>query len=160
MISAAGEEIGWRGYMLTRLIDAGVKRPVLVSGLIWASWHVPMIVSGQYAAGPMPFLSAILFVGSIVSAGYVIARVRLESGSVWPAILLHGSWNALIQGSFDKFTVGGGASHTTSIWVGESGILVVAASALVALAIVWRPWHARRTPSDDEIFAELSIRNA
>jgi len=32
---AAGEEIGWRGYMLTRLIDAGVPRPVLVSGLIW-----------------------------------------------------------------------------------------------------------------------------
>ena len=24
---AAGEEIGWRGYMLTRLIDAGVPRP-------------------------------------------------------------------------------------------------------------------------------------
>jgi hypothetical protein len=31
----AGEEIGWRGYMLTRLIDAGVPRPVLASGLIW-----------------------------------------------------------------------------------------------------------------------------
>jgi uncharacterized protein len=35
-IFTAGEEIGWRGYMLTRLIDAGVPRPVLVSGLIWA----------------------------------------------------------------------------------------------------------------------------
>jgi hypothetical protein len=34
-LTAAGEEIGWRGYMLTRLIDAGVPRPVLVSGLIW-----------------------------------------------------------------------------------------------------------------------------
>ena len=34
-IFTAGEEIGWRGYMLTRLIDAGVPRPVLVSGLIW-----------------------------------------------------------------------------------------------------------------------------
>jgi CAAX protease family protein len=33
---AAGEEIGWRGYMLTRLIEAGVPRPVLVSGVIWA----------------------------------------------------------------------------------------------------------------------------
>ena len=34
-LTAAGEEIGWRGYMLTRLIDAGVPRPVLASGLIW-----------------------------------------------------------------------------------------------------------------------------
>jgi uncharacterized protein len=39
-LTAAGEEIGWRGYMLTRLIDAGVPRPVLASGLIWVLWHV------------------------------------------------------------------------------------------------------------------------
>lgn len=32
----AGEEIGWRGYMLTRLIDAGVPRPVLVGSILWA----------------------------------------------------------------------------------------------------------------------------
>src|SRR5262249_49942810 len=48
---AFGEEVGWRGYMLTRLITVGVPRPVFISGLIWAFWHVPMIVSGQYAAG-------------------------------------------------------------------------------------------------------------
>ena len=35
--TAAGEEIGWRGYMLTRLIDAGLPKPILVSGLIWVS---------------------------------------------------------------------------------------------------------------------------
>lgn len=35
--TAAGEEIGWRGFMLTRLIDAGVPNPILMSGLIWAS---------------------------------------------------------------------------------------------------------------------------
>jgi uncharacterized protein len=35
IILSSGEEIGWRGYMLTRLIDAGVPRPVLASGLIW-----------------------------------------------------------------------------------------------------------------------------
>ena len=29
---AAGEEIGWRGYMLIRLIDAGLPHPVLISG--------------------------------------------------------------------------------------------------------------------------------
>jgi membrane protease YdiL (CAAX protease family) len=31
LVLAAGEEIGWRGYMLTRLIDAGVPRPVFAS---------------------------------------------------------------------------------------------------------------------------------
>src|SRR5262249_595244 len=61
-VSAFGEELGWRGYMLTRLIVAGVPKPVLVSGLIWALWHVPLILSGQYAAGTHPGISALLFV--------------------------------------------------------------------------------------------------
>src|SRR3712207_7188827 len=47
LVLAAGEEIGWRGYMLTRLIDAGVPRPVFASGLIWALWHVPLVLGGD-----------------------------------------------------------------------------------------------------------------
>jgi uncharacterized protein len=57
----AGEEIGWRGYMLTRLIDAGVPHPVLASGLTWALGHIPPIVASIYAAGPYPALSAVLW---------------------------------------------------------------------------------------------------
>jgi membrane protease YdiL (CAAX protease family) len=59
-VSAAGEEIGWRGYMLTRMIDAGVpRRPILVSGVIWGLWHVPLILGGVlYADSPSPVLTA------------------------------------------------------------------------------------------------------
>ena len=39
LILVPGEEIGWRGYMLTRLIAAGVPNAVLVSGVIWGLWH-------------------------------------------------------------------------------------------------------------------------
>jgi membrane protease YdiL (CAAX protease family) len=152
-IAAEGEEIGWRGYMLTRLIDAGVPRPILVSGLIWASWHVPLIVSGQYAAGPHPALSAVLFVFCVTAAGYVAARVRLESGSVWPAVALHASWNALIQGTSDRFTRG------STIWTGESGILVVIVVVLFALAVVARPWPVRRSP-DEEPGSTISAKTA
>ena len=92
-ILVAGEEIGWRGYMLTRLIDAGVPRPVLASGVIWGLWHVPVVLAGGYAAGSSPALSAAVIMVSITSFGYVIARVRLETGSIWPAIVLHAAWN-------------------------------------------------------------------
>src|SRR5215204_3467293 len=95
-LSAAGEEIGWRGYMLTRLIDAGVPRPILVSGLIWALWHIPLILAGVYVAGTSPIVSALIFMVSATSFGFVIARMRLETGSIWPAIVLHGSWNSII----------------------------------------------------------------
>jgi membrane protease YdiL (CAAX protease family) len=131
LVVVSGEEIGWRGYMLTRLIDSGVPRPVFASGLIWALWHVPLVMAGVYAAGSSPLISAVLLVVGITAFGYVIARMRLETGSVWPAIVLHTAWNSIIIRGFDPATTGSGAM----LWVGESGILTTLA--LVVAAVVF-----------------------
>jgi membrane protease YdiL (CAAX protease family) len=135
MLSAAGEEIGWRGYMLPRLVTAGVPRPLLVSGLIWAAWHLPLILSGQYAAGPHPLVSAGIFIVDVVGIAVVIGVLRLRTGSVWPAIVFHACWNSVIQGPFDGSSTGPGATT----WVGESGVLVAAMSLVVAY-VVYRRW--------------------
>jgi len=140
LVLAAGEEIGWRGYMLTRLIDAGVPRPVLVGGLIWALWHVPLVLGGVYAAGPSPAFSAVLIVVSITSFGYVIGRLRLESGSVWAAVVLHAAWNRIIQQLFDPATTG------VTLWVGESGILTALTLILAALIFSRGSWTILREP--------------
>lgn len=130
---AAGEEIGWRGYMLTRLVDSGMRAPILISGLAWGLWHVPLIVSGQYAAGLHPILSVCLFVAGIVAAGYVFAWLRLSSGSIWPCIWGHAAWNEVIQGTFDRSTSG------RSVWVGESGVLTAAVLILFAI-MLYKVW--------------------
>ena len=140
--TAAGEEIGWRGYMLTRLIDAGLPRPVLTSGLIWGAWHLPLILTGQYASSPRPLLSAALFLANVVAFAYLAAKLRLQSGSVWPAVILHGSWNTLIQGVFDRSTAG------SPFLLGESGILVVAFDILFVFLLVRGTWTAKRAPQD------------
>jgi uncharacterized protein len=136
---AAGEEIGWRGYMLTRLVDSGVRAPILMSGLVWGLWHAPLIVSGQYASGRYPLFSVCLFVVGIVAAGYVFAWLRLSSGSIWPCIWAHGAWNAVIQGAFDRSTSG------PNIWVGESGVLTSAMLILFA-AVLYKVWPLARVP--------------
>jgi CAAX protease family protein len=48
--SNAGEEIGWRGYLLLRLIGAGAPQPILLTGLIWGAWHLvpPVGVVGAF----------------------------------------------------------------------------------------------------------------
>jgi len=135
VLLAAGEEIGWRGYMLTRLIDAGMPQPLLMSGLIWGLWHVPLILAGIYAAGPLPLLSAALFMGAAISSSYVFARLRLATGSVWPAVVLHAAWNSVIQGPFDGATAGAGRL----VWTGESGILVVLTLVLATIILARRP---------------------
>jgi uncharacterized protein len=139
----AGEEIGWRGYMLTRLIDSGMPRPVLVGGLIWALWHVPLVLGGVYAAGPSPALSAVLIVVSITSFGYILARMRLETGSIWPVIYAHSAWNRIIQGPFDGATKGANAA----LWTGESGIFTVIVLVVVAVLVSRGTWtYVRSLP--------------
>jgi uncharacterized protein len=141
-LSAAGEEIGWRGYMLTRLIDAGVPRPVLASGLIWGLWHVPLVLAGVYVAGSSPIVSAVLLMVSVTSFGFVFARTRLETGSIWPAIALQAAWNSIIQGAFNPATTGAG----TALWVGEAGILTALALVVAAVIFSRGRWTMRRVP--------------
>jgi uncharacterized protein len=131
---AAGEEIGWRGYMLTRLVAAGVPRPLFASGLIWAAWHLPLILTGVYASGPSPPVSAGLFLITVMGVALVIGVLRLRSGSVWPAIVLHAAWNSLIQNPFDRSSVGRGAT----LWVGESGVLVAITTLITGLIVYWQ----------------------
>lgn len=124
----AGEEIGWRGYMLTRLIDARVPQPILVSGLIWGAWHLPLILGGLYAVGPSPLLAVLWFMVGVTVLTFLISQLRLSSGSIWPAVVLHTVWDLIIIYVFDVSTNGAQAT----LWVGVSGILVM----LTLLAVV------------------------
>lgn len=117
IISSAGEELGWRGYMLTRLIQARVPKPILMSGLIWGAWHIPAILIGNYYSGPSLALSIVLFMVTISSFSIIISLLRLSTGSIWPAVLLHASWNAIIQDAFDRFNSGKNAY----LWTGNRG---------------------------------------
>jgi membrane protease YdiL (CAAX protease family) len=147
VFSAAGEEIGWRGYMLTRLIDAGVPRPILVSGLIWGLWHVPLILGGIiYADSPSPVLATAVFMVLATSFSYVLARLRLETGSIWPAIVGHAAYNSITQGAFYPTT-----GPEAPLWVGlEAGILVALTLVVVGVIFSRGSWTIRRVPEARE----------
>jgi uncharacterized protein len=143
-----GEEIGWRGYMLTRLIDAKIPRPVLLSALIWSLWHIPLVLSGIYTTGSSRLLSAGLFLVNGIPIGFLIAWLRLSSGSIWPSILFHASWNTVIETVFDRATVG------NNIWVGESGILVTVLCILLVYLLL------RSRPEVDDSYALIRQRSS
>jgi membrane protease YdiL (CAAX protease family) len=145
LVLVSGEEIGWRGYMLTRLIDAGVPGPVLASGLIWGAWHVPLFLWGGFVEGVPPLLATALLTVLTPALGFVLARMRLETGSVWPAIALHAAWNVAMQAGFQPLAEG----TSSQMWVGESG--VITALALVVAAVVYSrgKWTVLREPPRD-----------
>jgi membrane protease YdiL (CAAX protease family) len=139
---AFGEEIGWRGYMLPRLIAAGVPHPLATSGVIWGLWHVPLVLGGvYYADSPSRVLSAAILLVSITAGGVVYGRLWLDTRSIWPCVALHASWNAVVGGAFEDATQG----QHAQLWVGESGILVATVLVLLALAFV-RAHETKRRP--------------
>jgi membrane protease YdiL (CAAX protease family) len=142
--TAAGEEIGWRGYMITRMIDAGVPRPLLVSGVVWGLWHLPLIFAGIiYADHPYVLLGAVVFVVSATSMNYVLSWVRLQTGSIWPPTLLHAAYNSITQSAFMAATVGG------AVWIGgEVGIVLAAVLVLAAVIVCRCPWAMLRAPGE------------
>ena len=137
LLSATGEELGWRGFLvptLARTMSFG--RTAVISGAIWAAWHVPLIVFADYNGGTPAWYSVLCFVVMVVSLGVPFAWLRLRSGSVWPAAILHASHNLFVQGFFDRVTVDTGPTR----WLtGEFG----AALALAIVGTAWLFWRVR-----------------
>lgn len=135
VITALGEEIGWRGFLLPRLVHAGVGHPVATTNVIWWLFHLPLVLGGLYASGRTPLVAAGFFGVAVTAIGSVAGWSRLATQSIWPAVLLHASWNSVIQGSFDKLTAGEGPQSPETLWVGESGLLVAVVAALAVLLV-------------------------
>jgi len=136
---AAGEEIGWRGFLVPQLYKVtNFTATSLVTGLIWSVWHFPLIIYGVYLATMPMAPQLLLFVVTVTSMTFTISWLRLKSGSIWPAILLHASHNLYIQRLFDPLTTE--TSSLSKYIVGESGIALTIV--FVALAIVF--WSLRK----------------
>ena len=137
LLSATGEELGWRGFLVPTLARTmSFTRTALVSGAIWAAWHMPLILFADYNAGTPTWYFALWFAVMVVALGVPFAWLRLRSGSVWPAAILHASHNLYIQAFFDRVTVDTG--HTRWLTT-EFG----AATALAVVVTAWLFWRAR-----------------
>jgi CAAX protease family protein len=85
-----GEEIGWRDYLVPRLLPLGSVTALLVSGTVWAAWHIPFNILLGYNKGAAGYP---LFALDIVLFGSLLGYLRLKSRSVWPCAILHTAFN-------------------------------------------------------------------
>lgn len=96
MLIFIGEEFGWRSYLLERLRPLGRMRALLISGVIWSLWHVPLVsIPNANYGEQIDFSGTVLTLGVFVFAGFIFGWLYLESGSVWPCVLMH-SYNNLV----------------------------------------------------------------
>lgn len=94
-----GEELGWRGFLLSELKkeQSNLKSAIII-GIIWFIWHIPLwwapfgtLVSGE----SISFLPIITYFLMLICLSIIITWLVINSkGSVFVALLFHLSINA------------------------------------------------------------------
>ncbi len=131
MSRALGEEIGWRGFLLPRLVQrAGFTGGCLLSGCIWAVWHYPGLLFADYNAGTKPAFALSCFTFMVIADSFILGWLRLKSGSLWTGAVLHASHNLFIQAIFDRMTAPAGRALYVTTEFGFGLALTVGAFAL------------------------------
>ena len=89
-----GEEYGWRGYLLPRLLPLGEIRASLLLGVIWGAWHLPLLLAGLNYPGVNVRLAIIVFTFVTVALSFTYTWFCVaSSGSVLVAAVFHASTN-------------------------------------------------------------------
>jgi membrane protease YdiL (CAAX protease family) len=135
-IALFGEEYGWRGYLQSELFKLGRVRGVLMLGVIWGAWHLPIILMGWNYPG-YPLLGLLLMVLWCTVYGVVLSYAVLKSGSVLLAAFLHAVGNVIMSPIVEM-----GFKPFDRVFTFFNGIYGIAILAVIAFFIlrdpIWR----------------------
>lgn len=148
-IPALGEEVGWRGWLVPRLMAWGAVPTIGVSGILWGLWHAPLILLGyNYPTAP-GWVGLLMMTGMCTVVGGILAWLRIRSESVWPAALAHGTLNAAVGLSLVFAASGSTVDTVHATILGWSGwILPIAVVAVLLTTGQFRPARIPSRRSD------------
>lgn len=90
---AFGEEWGWRGYMMPKLLKLMPKwAAVFLGGVIWGLWHAPLTIAGHnfgidYPVYPFAGIGLMCLMCIFMNA--FLTLLTEKTGSVYPASFCH-----------------------------------------------------------------------
>ena len=123
-----GEELGWRGYALPRLVQRfGPRTAALLMGAGWGLWHVPLLLLQGVQLGPLLGVMVLFFLPASVVYTWVFQRTR---GLLPVAVFMHVG----IHTNNSMMTLPGNAAP---FFIHLAALTVLAA---VLLAAARRPW--------------------
>lgn len=132
-VFAFGEELGWRGYLLPKLLPLGKPRAYLLLGIVWGLWHLPLVLAGFIYPG-YPFLGMLLFTMLTTALGIYLNELTLRHHSSILAGWIHGVFNTQRFGVWALLF-----PDTNPLLGGFSGILGI------AIWLVLGIWESRRS---------------
>jgi membrane protease YdiL (CAAX protease family) len=129
-------EIGMPGYLQPRLMSLGMTPALSLVGLVYATWHMPLIFLAptqvNFPTGNL-LLFFPLFCGTFVAASFFFGSMRIYTGSIWPASIAHAvhnaAWNVL--GALTLITV---SPVLVDVYlVGDFGLLILIGTVIGAI---------------------------
>jgi membrane protease YdiL (CAAX protease family) len=91
-VLVAGEEVGWRGFLLPRLLPRfGRWRASGIVGIIWALWHLPLFFIPGMPQHGTPFVAFVVY--TVALSVVLTFLAERTNGSVLVATLFHGAVN-------------------------------------------------------------------
>ena len=130
-VIALGEEWGWRGYLLPRLMQLGKWKAYLILGVIWGLWHAPLIAVGFNYPG-YPVLGILLMIFLTTAIGLYINELTLRYQSSLLAGWIHGVFNSQSYGIW-RMLLFPNANPIFGGITGLVGILVIACMGFMTL---------------------------
>jgi membrane protease YdiL (CAAX protease family) len=136
VVLALGEDVGWRGLLVPRLAAFYSPRTVvLLGGLIWSSFHWPLIAMlGGTPEGVSVAYALVMFTVSITALGAVLASMQLRWG-IWPGLVAHAVMNATLYHVVEPLTT---ELDHTSWFATETGLFAAVAGSVGAALWWWR----------------------
>ncbi len=126
-VAGFGEELGWRGFLLSEFKKLSFFKASLIIGIIWGLWHAPIILMGHnYPQHPQ---WGVLFMTIFCTLfTFLFIYITIKAKSVIAACLMHGSINAFFGITLMIST--GGTDLSTGI-AGLAGFICLIVAILV-----------------------------
>lgn len=131
IVSFFGEEWGWRGYMMPKLLEITSKPvAIIVGGVIWGLWHAPLTMSGHNFGVDypgFPYLGILFMCLDCICFNAFLTLLTERTKSILPASICHGINNNM------------GAMILFSLLASQSVVLKVSTIGVMKLALLQLP---------------------
>lgn len=142
-----GEELGWRGYLTPKLEELmPAPAAVIVTGIIWALWHGPLLAYGYDFGRDYDFFPYGGFIAMIVMCVFwsaFLTWLTKRTNSVYPAALCHMLIDTVLNANLMPFAYNANGDkfelRTNDFWGQIISVfpMIIAAGA-VSMVLMWR----------------------
>jgi membrane protease YdiL (CAAX protease family) len=127
-VTAFGEEVAWRGYVLQKVESLGFWRAASFTGALQAIWHYPFVFFGFFYPGQNPFIGCVLLTMQILMFSFLMTYLTMRAKSVLAATIFHGVAGPATQ-------LAHGLCFGSALLIGVSGLTTSLAMIPIVIAM-------------------------